>query len=234
MNTTTDLKVKERPILFSTPMVKAILEGRKTVTRRIIKTPPGAYGFYVAKNSNGQVTGVYAHDENERTEKPDGSEWEIQCPYQADVLWVRETWLKINIDEEFEGRRYEYAYKADSEQNEKKYGHIKNGVGHRFIDSWKFKPSIHMPKAACRLRLQIKSISVERLHDITEEDAVREGIELCGTFSEVPQWKDYLNDGCTTGWPCNSFVSLWISINGKESWNANPWVWRIEFEKLPQ
>jgi hypothetical protein len=222
-----EVQVKERPILFSTPMVKAILAGRKTVTRRVIQTPPGAYGFYVAKNNKGEITGLYAHDENERTEKPDGSEWKIKCPYNTDVLWVRETWT-----DEVNGKENWYSFfKADFPMTWKDDYGVENTMQ---VDDLKWKPSIFMPKHICRLRLKIKSIRVERLHDITEEDAKREGAPMYvpghglltqDELNSDPGYANFINYRM-------GFEHLWSEINGKESWEANPWVWVITFEKL--
>lgn len=183
------IKVKERPILFSTPMVKAILEGRKTVTRRVIKDPNIVWSI-------------------EGYGKP------------GDHLWVRETFTPA-ADYTDCGLACEngcvcpiWFYRADmADDNEIKW-----------------KPSIFMPRAACRLLLEIQSIQVERLQDITEDDAIREGIgffEIEGKRS----WRNYLDGTRYFLNPVDSFTSLWTSINGAESWNANPWVWRIEFKR---
>jgi hypothetical protein len=187
-------KVKERPILFSTPMVKAILEGRKTVTRRVVKGRPLEW------LQPCMFTPEFVADQGNNN-----------CPYgqPGDILWVRETFSQVAEDR--------FIYKVDGDKHP--------------LD-WPWKPSIHMPRAACRLRLEILSITVEKLQDISEEDAIREGIEPQPAFENIPQWKDYTNNGCTTGWPCVSFASLWQSINGKESWDANPFCWVINFRKL--
>lgn len=185
--------MKERPILFSTEMVEAILEGRKTQTRRILKgvaldwlAPDMFMPEYVASKDNNI------------------------CPYgyENDILWVRETWAT--------GKRgtdgTEYLYKADN------------------VDyaNPKWKPSIHMPKEACRLRLKIKSIRVERLQEISEQDAISEGIELIGN-----RYKQYLSTRLdkTVENPIYSYMTLWESINGVGSWEKNPYVWVIEFER---
>jgi hypothetical protein len=194
-------KVKERPILFSTPMVKAILEGRKTVTRRVVKGRPLEW------LQPCMFTPEFVADQGNNN-----------CPYgqPGDILWVRETWCR---DQENEGS---FLYRASNPDAWDE--------GEPSSSPW--KPSIHMPRAACRLRLEILSITVEKLQDISEEDAIREGIEPQPAFENIPQWKDYTNNGCTTGWPCVSFASLWQSINGKESWDANPFCWVINFRKL--
>lgn len=177
--------VKERPILFSTPMVRAILDGRKTQTRRVVKGVHRSLleGFspeYVADDGNyppyGQV---------------------------GNVLWVRETWSTSARG---------WIYKADNP----------NALDNALALRW--KPSIFMPKKACRLRLLIKSIRIERLQKITEEDALAEG---------VYQRAEEVNGGvCYLETARYAFRTLWDSINGKGSWDNNPWVWVIEFERL--
>lgn len=192
-----------RPILFSTEMVKAILEGRKTQTRREVKPQPEWDQLDV---HNGKLMrkggGV-----------PSWYETGIKCPYgkPGDILWVRETYGR--------GVSGKYYYKTDES----------------FVDqlvlAW--KPSIHMPKAACRIFLKVKSVRVERLQDITPIDAAQEGIEIdTRQVSVVRHWLDYQNKykSCTTA--VGSFMSLWKFINGPESWDANPWVWVIEFEVI--
>jgi hypothetical protein len=158
--------MKERPILFSTPMVSAILEGRKTQTRRILKNP----------------------------------EVSMQnCPYgkPGDLLWVRETWGIEKRKEKrivFKARMNDYPIQDD-----------------------RWRPSIHMPKDAARIWLKLTEVRVERLQDITEKDAIAEGIE-----DESPYFYN----------PKYSFISLWESINGEGSFYQNPWVWVLTFEVL--
>lgn len=209
--------MKEVPILFSTPMVKAILDGRKTQTRREIKTPGGAYGFFVAKNKAGKVSGVYAHDENERTEKKDGSEWIIKPKARpGDLLWVRETWSN---SQQMNGFRY----KASSSEHE--------------LTSW--KPSIHMPKIASRIWLRVTDVVVERLKDISEEDAFDEGSEE--RYHRCSGMGYYESGGDTHECKCMEwdrepvvmgYADLCESINGDGSWALNPWVWVYTFEVL--
>lgn len=168
----------EHPILFSAPMVQAILEGRKTQTRRTVKGDP------LLLLLSGHSAEEVLND---------------KIPYgnPGDRLWVRETWTKWRhkFGEDF-------LYRADFENG--KNGHI-------------WKPSIHMPRVASRITLLITGIRVERLHDITEADAVAEGCQSGGDW------------GCA---PTIQFEKLWESINGRESWDENPWVWVIEFKKL--
>lgn len=195
--------MKVRPILFSTPMVQAILDGRKKQTRRIIKPQPQDVTIY----GDGKVVW---HPEV------------IKRPYEiGDVLWVRETFGQIiSLDE--------IVYKADICSPE---------VDKPFF-GW--KPSIFMPKTACRLYLQVKNIRVERLNDISEEDAIAEGIEnLSETEFNCNLFKNYLSSenemdyqNFTTDNAVLSFQTLWHKINGPTSWVKNPFVWVIEFERI--
>lgn len=202
--------MKNIPILFSTPMVQAILEGRKTMTRRILKTQPKFNPNII------ELDDCWGWCHKEKIEQnPDRFQikQQFKCPYgqPGDILWVRETWCNT-IDEDFP-----YAYKATHPWAENEEG------------SSPWKPSIHMPKEACRIFLKVKSVKVERLQDITEQDAIAEGIERCGNHG----FKNYMTNiamMCVN--PAKrSFETLWQSINGEQSWDENPWVWVIEFEQ---
>ena len=195
-------KVRERPILFSTEMVEAILEGRKTQTRRIVKgvaldwlAPNMFMPEYVASKGNNL------------------------CPYgyENDILWVRETWRLTDFLHPSD-ENYGYIYKASENGKEWESN----------CEEWYWKPSIFMPKEACRLRLKIKSIRIERLQEISEKDAIAEGIELIGN-----RYKQYLRTRLdeTVENPIYSYMTLWESINGIGSWEKNPYVWVIEFER---
>lgn len=179
---------KERPILFSTPMVQAILNGTKTQTRRIIKDKFLYAGEPKFSTRNHQITN--------------------QCPYGkvGDILWVRETFAKID-----ENR---FIYKANENQK-----------------AMRWKPSIHMPKKAAQIFLEITEIKVERLQDISEEDAKAEGVS-CGIFRNGPKVGEThleLNDH---GSYYGGFKHIWHYINGVYSWNANPWVWVVKFKVI--
>jgi hypothetical protein len=210
--------MKYSPILFSTPMVQAILNGSKIQTRRVIKPQPKEsdylpeilYDHFGKQFLNYRKDAVLVETKN------------IKCPYGqiGDVLWVRETFYKP-VDFPFETQIYIYKEQIIS----------KNIINANEI---KWKPSIFMIKEACRLFLKIKDIRVERLRDISENDAVSEGVmpvdkKISG---ELNLYADYFRN--TTGYvmPQSSFRSLWKSINGEESWEANPWVWVIEFERI--
>lgn len=182
--------MKERPILFSGAMVRAILDGRKTQTRRLVKCPVWVGG--IADDERPSYTHVYG-----------AVATVIPCPYgqPGDRLWVRESFTlceSIRAD----GHRAPL-YRATS-----------------IVDAEaKWKPSIHMPRWASRLTLEIVSLRVERLQDITEADAILEGIEDKQMVDGVPMWTSAVE----------AYADLWDSINGEGSWAANPWVWVVEF-----
>lgn len=200
--------MKQTPILFSTPMVKALLDGRKTQTRRILKDQP---------------VKAKAHDGFSFLNVPKiGPIWDAKnkCPYgqPGDLLWVRETWYN---DAGFGSPIY--YYRADGEFDELFVRHKLGQVG-----PFKWKPSIYMPKAAARIWLRITDVRVERLQDISEDDAEAEGILI---DDEGLMCFDYINKTMRHIVPEESYKSLWESINGPESWDANPWVWVVSSEK---
>jgi DNA-directed RNA polymerase subunit H (RpoH/RPB5) len=219
-------EMKHRPILFSTAMVQAILDGRKTQTRRVVKPQP--YTVRKGKAWQKDYVTVWSDDffEIVTTDKhPETGQQivkPIKCPYgqAGDVLWVRETWAhtsQLNINSE--DVNYGYVYKADGQPWED-------------YEGWRWRPSIHMPREAARLFLRITNVRVERLQEISEEDAINEGVERKhGNALEI-QWKCYGNDNAAFFSPSYSFRTLWQSINGPESWEANPWVWVVEFERI--
>jgi len=175
--------MREKPILFSTEMVRAILEDRKTQTRRVIKPQPGDH-----PDDDGYMSSILN-----------------RCPYQVgDILWVRETWAK-----DISGCPGGISYRAD---------HI-DPKGDGPANPMKWKPSIHMPKEAARLFLVVKDVRVERLQDITEEDAKMEGAYPAGEDWEYNCYRD-------------GFITLWNGINGKKyPWEASPWVWVYSLER---
>ena len=190
-------------------MVRAILEGRKTQTRRVVK-PQDAVEF----NDVGAF--MWLHDER----KPHPCEYACSrgglelCPYGApgDRLWVRETWACLDPS-----RRTVVLYKADESP----------------LREYVWRPSIHMPRWASRLTLEVTGVRVERLQDISEEDAKAEG---CSGFDPSPE----AESGTAFVWkgrsskpdPRAHFAWLWESFNGPESWAANPWVWVVEFRRV--
>lgn len=204
---------KQHPILFSTEMVEAILDGRKTQTRRVVKPQPKTQHrsdtrlqFYARRGENWEVKDKWAGDGFSILDS-------FKCPYgkPGDILWVRETWASLGS-----GAAIEYGFKA--------------GASDDTLDAMKFyslkwKPSIHMPKAACRLFLRITKVRVERLHEISDTDVMNEGAQ--DSWFTLWELTGKTKPGLRPG-----FERLWSKINGAESWQSNPWVWVVEFERV--
>lgn len=206
--------MRERPILFSGPMVRAILAGTKTQTRRALKVQPPA----------STVTIDLWHHPDPRPHfwACDGGsllDWAYPCPYgqPGDRLWVRETWNRF---EPWSGFHYAADYEAFGIGPDDDPDHIPD-------HEVRWRPSIHMPRAACRIVLEITRVRVERLQDISADDAWAEGVQdWMGV--ETP-WK-----GVLAPTEVHAFASLWESVNGAGSWAANPWVWVVEFRRVAQ
>ena len=209
--------MKERPILFSAPMVNATLEGRKTQTRRVIKPQPEEIIV-----GDMLQPGIYYRDAD-----PDQ---QIHCPYgqPGDRLWVRETWAPFGDYVLFRADGEEYLSPCETPGG----GYPENCRHHPGCEACtaegtliKWRPSIHMPRWASRITLKIKSIRVERVHDITDEDAIKEGVTVIG--------RPELNE-LSRGKFIHGFQCLWDSINSKRGygWDVNPGVWVIEYERI--
>jgi hypothetical protein len=205
--------MKERPILFSALMVRALLNCTKSQTRRIVKpqpewTEPGTAWTFRDDGHSGP--GWYAYNED----YPEEGALFYRCPYgiPGDRLWVRESFC-VPSDAP-ENTRY-VAYMADACEDP---GRLR------------WKPSIHMPRWASRILLEITGVRVERLQAISEADARAEGITDGGCLS----CGDHEPCGCADPKPDarDSFCRLWQSINGEQSWHANPWVWVVEFKRV--
>jgi hypothetical protein len=233
--------VKVRPILFNGEMVRAILEGRKTQTRRVIKDfpeyhkgteapqakrgepprhPSSYFDCYCNKprteaNPRGMSDRWCWWDEYDRM----GNGW-LKCPFgvPGDRLWVRETW-------------------GDGEEN-----NCEPGVYYRATDpAWdkeetgfRWKPSIHMPRWASRISLEVTGVRVERLNDISEADAEAEGASKVLWFCPAgkPECRMNLGKDVFDISYINGFANVWESINGPGSWAENPWVWVLEFKRI--
>ncbi|WP_241723043.1 morphogenetic protein [Raoultella sp. HC6] len=199
--------MKERGMIFNAEMVRALLDGRKTQTRRIIKNQRegGSWSVQLAKNP---CIPRHTHDWwLPNATQPYSA---LICPFGAigERIWVRETWARYNIDQ----RSQDMAYRATTPED--------------WPDGGRWRPSIHMPRWASRILLEITDVRVERLNSISEEDAQAEGMELTG-------WRPTYSDPDSGGevWtPYDNFAQLWESIYGEESWKANNWVWVIEFK----
>ena len=202
-----------KPILFSTPMVEALFDYRKNQTRRVIKGLDSLKEPYF-QDLVLHVTGRYSFASFYSEEII-----EVKCPYKiGDILWVRETFT-LGSDS------YPYVFKADYDNQ---FPPDLENIPPKTELKW--KPSLFMPKEACRLFLKVKAIRVERLQDISEADARNEGVEFIEGISKKLYY-NYL----TIDFGCNelfSFMTLWQKINGKKSWDDNPFVWVIEFERI--
>lgn len=203
-----ELLKNAKPILFNTEMVQAILEGRKTVTRRVIKPQPIA----------GIRKSVFVPSGIE-----DGHGREIKLLYKVgDILYVRETWQLLPSGFDEIPPEYWYIYKATDELSD---------------ECTRWRPSIHMPKKAARIFLKVTDVRVERLQDITDEDCIAEGIKpvrVPGSTNYREEREFQIACGIAT---IEKYEELWDSTIKKQDlykygWEGNPWVWVIEFERV--
>ena len=209
--------MRERPILFSAPMVRAILAGTKTVTRRIVTSEhvddaaiwaqcadkPGTWESGIASGAPGS----FGHGEY------------VRCPYgvPGDRLWVRETHARFSVGEGMDRPVPEcVAYRATCDGDYFDYVNGRGEVMNLKVTKW--TPSIFMPRWASRITLDVVSVRVERLHAITEDDAKLEGVEPFRHPSGAHSYRD-------------AFAILWDDINGdRVPFDESPWVWRVEFK----
>lgn len=217
--------MSSRPILFKDEMIRAILDGRKTQTRRVVKLPKNhVWGSFF----DGQIC-----PENDLSSLGYPVD-ELRCPYgqTGDRLWVRETWQGPLVDDDIEERPVDLespkycAYAADGSK------------APEFMDAddnlqRRWRPSIHMPRWASRIMLEITGVRVERLRDISYQDAQAEGVQTETAdpwFYHIPTERNVYDFAADE--PQGSFHKLWESINGPSSWNENPWVWVIKFKRV--
>lgn len=205
----------EKPILFSADMVDAVLDDRKTQTRRAVKHTSIFGNPYIKE---------FRHAGGEWWDAilPDGG-ITIKCPYGkvGDELWVRENfsfpWCVNGLKPKDVQEGVDVHYWAD--------GDVQYG------DWTKPKPSIFMPRWASRIQLRITDVRVERLQDISEGDAANEGLIYSESMGGCPNFR-FSHDSQNYPDAERCFKQLWVSINGAESWDENPWVWVIEFERI--
>jgi hypothetical protein len=233
---------KERPILFSGPMVRALLDGSKTQTRRVVKPARGrpidflGGGLKGGSDWNNPGCWGYEFDDGWVLLKNDADSFQYPCPYgqPGDRLWVRENgWerpLRTPKDMQEGADTWEpYYFDADI---------LSRGDVDEF-KQWGFKrrPSIFMPRWASRITLEITGVRVERLQDISAADALSEGIKITvDRETKVPLMRLtgkfppalYIKGN---GLVIAEYASLWETINGAGSWAANPWVWVVEFKR---
>lgn len=202
-------EIKERPILFSGPMIRALLAGTKTQTRRVVKPTSGPHNIEQVISTPDSLAAFVRH----------------RCPYgkTGDRMWVREAW-KVSAHQHGYDNGTQESGSIDFEEGVAVVQYRSDGALKTFDDLdaaddeqasraiAKWRPSIHMPRWASRILLEIVSVRVERLQDISDEDAVAEGMPIDDA------WYDYMR--------------LWERLNGASSWAANPWVWVVEFKRI--
>jgi hypothetical protein len=210
--------VNEKPILFSGEMVRAILDGRKAQTRRMMKPQPEHHATFPhwrwkPKGHLGKV-GPFAIDHGD---KPG-----MFAPYCAgERRWVRETWSFFGGDEYMYQRdQSQVMYRATWDEDQRKPLWKIDG---KPLGDTKWRPSIFMPRRASRITLEITDVTVERLQEISSQDAWNEGCR-CECTQPVPM--------CAGN--RDVFKTLWNKINGDGSWESNPWVWAISFRRVPE
>jgi len=218
--------MKERPILFSAPMVRAILEGRKTMTRRVVKPQPHA-GVDAVKWQDVIITGCNTQDQSGFAMMRGGviDSEAIRCPYgtPGDRLWVRETfWHREVFHADY---LMDYRYCATEPTPP---GSVDPNDYDTLEGYWRKMPSIHMPRWASRITLEVTGVRVERLLEISEQDAIAEGVQ----WPKYDDFEPVTIDGFTSGPARIAFKELWSNINGAASWDANPWVWVVEFRRV--
>ncbi|HFS7532096.1 TPA: hypothetical protein ACH1O6_004243 [Enterobacter hormaechei] len=247
-------KIIERGMIFNSDMVRAILDGRKTQTRRIMKVQPDTPEFglrRIIESSTANEIGMYFWSQEDARGIKARSK-QFSCPYGdvGDRIWVRETFQGPLFDfEEME------AYQDDSSKFKRPEFCVYKADGKpapEFFDAdenlhYCWRPSIHMPRWASRIVLEITGVRVERLNSISDADCIAEGIIPVPKDRDDDHqfWRDYHLSGdgtfCVHS-PRESFESLWKSVRGKSfeqeedtgpgSWHANPWVWVIEFKRI--
>ncbi|HFS0484132.1 TPA: hypothetical protein ACHYXU_002886 [Pseudomonas aeruginosa] len=218
---------RERPILFNDQMVRAILEGRKTVTRRVMKPQPTFCkdgGHHWPCNAHQSMLHV------ERELQNGEGCWcglaEAACPHgqPGDRLWVREAWQGPLISDEEQAANQSWWKDMTKFQDQAHCAYRASGDNNEYVDPdgyfhCKWKPSIHMPRWASRILLEITAVRVERLHDITPNQCIAEGA-----------WREKDKELGRGQEAIAAFADLWRSTGG--DWDANPWVWVVEFKRV--
>jgi hypothetical protein len=207
------MSAKERPILFSGPMVCAILDGSKTQTRRVANHPLAQSAVRInSYMGQGEFDCIFSDDTGGI----------ICCPHgtPGDRLWVRETWAV----------QHEYDAAAPSEIGASARWHY---AATEDLGGLRKRPSIFLPRRGSRILLEVTDVRVQRLQDISEDDARAEGAAFHdGRPIGHHGWRHDINHGVVHSTARDSFMWIWERINGAGSWNANPWVWALTFRRL--
>jgi hypothetical protein len=228
--------VRERPILFSANMVRAILAGRKSQTRRVILPQPvGAPGKNFCHEPSDPflsddgvwrfMCGEVSYDHND-----------VRCPFgqPGDRLWVRET---FGLGQSIHHSRGGTIYRADVGEPGILHGHQMDAYGREFKGERRWRPSIHMPRWASRITLEIRDVRVERVQEIAEADAIAEGLKPLAGHRTTVQDRDGSPLGAheNADYPARErFHDFWDSLNAKRGygWDSNPWVWVVDFSRV--
>lgn len=218
--------MKERPILFSAPMVRAILSGAKTQTRRVVKPQP------IEDRLHDHVERKYGLFTWWAGNRTFGIQHQARCPYgqPGERLWVRETWNVTHHSQLAPGENIAKSAEDCVRDNNGFMPSCAEGVvyaadgvtSHPVHGKARWRPSIHMPRWASRITLEIVAVRVERLWDISEADCAKEGAPFSYSGfdpDEAPDWR---------GW----YRSIWEAVYGPDSWVANPWVWVLTFRRV--
>jgi hypothetical protein len=219
---------RERPILFSSPMVRALLGGSKTQTRRVVK-PEGAHDLFQFRGTTAAAGADEPTGEWGWCGSPRVVTRHIRCPYgkPGDRLWVRETSAAIELPDGLDGVRYSADETFQPIENTSEAADRWLQMNHYAGKRSAKVPAIHMPRWASRIMLEVTGVRVERLQDISASDALAEGIvETHGGFG-LPAGEYY-----HAADPRESYWSLFESINDPGSVAANPWLWVMEFRRL--
>jgi hypothetical protein len=205
--------VKEHPIIFNGDMIRAILDGKKTQTRRVIRPQPKRiFGLFTSDAGR-----LFIETERIFLNRKAKEMGRIYFPYGAEGshLWVRETWaMRLDTEADTDKARHYLRYRSDGTNLEMEW--------HNY---GRWRPSIHMPRWASRITLEVTGVKVERVQDITEEDAKAEGVELGRVIGYGRLGMRSYREG---------FIEVWDEINHKRGygWSDNPWVWAIEFGRV--
>lgn len=230
---------KEKPILFSVAMVNAILAGRKTQTRRIVKVPSWSHDDYMPPRLYPNIDGLHMVCDDTRCLAP------VPCPYgkPGDRLWVKEAYYAWG----------KWVRNGLTKSGRQAWKFVQVGTSVRYMDGskpsktakrdgetgWVYRHGRFMPKKHSRITLEISEVRVQRLQEISEKDAIAEGIRwdlnadpYAGFGPNACKYRSVVNANKSFNTAMGAFRELWESINGADSWNLNPWVWAISFRQV--